>query len=98
SCLDRVFMPGVSFSRANGKVWPALNNIGKRAAVTTYGGSRFRTILMGDPPRRHFKRALRLNVKPGAPAKYLALYDMNRATTAGCTTFLTNVGQVMRAF
>jgi len=40
--LDRVFLPGVSFTLANGKVWPALSNIHKLAAVTTYGGSRFR--------------------------------------------------------
>ena len=96
--LDRVFLPGVSFTLANGKVWPALSNIHKLAAVTTYGGSRLRTIIMGDPPRRHFKRALRLNMKPGAPAKYLALYDMNRATEAGCAAFLATVRRVMRTF
>src|SRR3954447_17126545 len=71
--FDRVFLPGVSFRLTNGTLFPALHNIRKIAAVTTYGGSRLRTILMGDPPRRHFKRSLRLNVKPGAPAKYLAL-------------------------
>ena len=66
--------------------------------MTTYGGSRLRTIMMGDPPRRHFKRALRLNVKPGASARYLALYDMNRATEAGCAAFLATVQRVMRTF
>jgi NAD(P)H dehydrogenase (quinone) len=96
--FDRVFLPGVSFKLANGKVWPSLHNIRKLAAVTTYGGSRLRTIIMGDPPRRHFKRSLRLNVKPGAPAKYLALYDMNRATEAGCTAFLAEVKRVMQTF
>jgi hypothetical protein len=54
--------------------------------------------MMGDPPRRHFKRALRLNVKPGASARYLALYDMNRATEAGCAAFLATVQRVMRTF
>ena len=66
--------------------------------MTSYGGSRFKTILMGDPPRRHFKRALRWNVKPGAPATYLALYDMNRATEAGCKSFLAKVERVMQTF
>jgi len=96
--FDRVFLPGVSFRLTNGKLSPSLYNIRKLAAVTTYGGSRLRTILMGDPPRRHFKRSLRLNVKPGAPAKYLALYDMNRATDAGCTAFLATVRRVIGTF
>jgi len=96
--FDRVFLPGVSFTLENGVLKPTLHNIGKLAAVTTYGGSRLTTILMGDPPRRHFKRSLRLNVKPGASATYLALYDMNRATDAGCKRFLAKVGRVMRQF
>ena len=96
--LDRVFLPGVSFKLTNGRLWPALHNIHKLTAVTTYGGSRLRTILMGDPPRRHFKRSLRLNMKPGAHARYLALYDMNRATEAGCTAFLSKVKRAMQAF
>ena len=96
--FDRVFLPGVSFTLTDGILQPTLHNIRKLAAVTSYGGSRFKTILMGDPPRRHFKRSLRLNVRPGAPATYLALYDMNRATDAGCGNFLTKVGRVMRAF
>ena len=96
--FDRIFLPGVSFRLANGTLQPTLRNIGKLAAVTSYGGSRFKTILMGDPPRRHFKRALRWNVKPGAPATYLALYDMNRATEAGCKSFLAKVERVMQTF
>lgn len=96
--FDRVFLPGVSFTLVDGRLRPALHNIGKLAAVTTYGGSRFKTILMGDPPRRLFQRSLRLNIRPGAQARYLALYDMNRATEAGCARFLAKVKRVMRAF
>src|SRR4051794_37441304 len=96
--FDRIFLPGVSFKLTDGRLWPSLHNIRKVTAVTTYGGSRLRTILRGDPPRRHFKRSLRLNVKPGAPARYLALYDMNRATEARCTAFLATVQRVMRTF
>jgi len=96
--FDRVFLPGVSFTLVNGVLRPALHNIGRLATVTTYGGSRLKTILMGDPPRRHFKRSLRLNIRPGAPARYLALYDMNRPTEAGCADFLAKVKRVMQAF
>jgi hypothetical protein len=82
----------------DGKLQPTLTNIGKLAAVTTYGGSRLRTIRMGDPPRRHFLRSLRLNVRPGASARYLALYNMNRATDARCADFLAKVKRVMQHF
>jgi len=95
--FDRVFLPGVSFKLINGKVAPNLRHIRRIAAVTTYGGSRFRTILMGDPPRRFFKRALRALVAPLAKAKYLALYDMNRNDEATLKAFLGRVENEMRA-
>jgi NAD(P)H dehydrogenase (quinone) len=76
---DRVFLPGVSFKMVDGKVAPALGNIKLVLTVTTYGGTRWRTFLMGDPPRRIIARTLRGLTWP-APVHYLALYDMNRAT------------------
>src|SRR5665213_1186388 len=78
--LDRVFLPGVSFKLVDGKAAPNLQRIRKIAAVTTYGGTRLRTMIMGDPPRRIFGRVLRASVHPLARSKYLALYDMNRNT------------------
>src|SRR5206468_1177191 len=45
--FDRVFLPGVSFLLADGEVKPNLKNIRKAAFVTTYGGDRWRTLLMG---------------------------------------------------
>src|ERR1700752_2972884 len=68
--FDRVFLPGVSFKMVNGKVRPSLHNIRKVAAVTSYGGSRFRAMLMGDPPRKIIQRLIRATVKPGAPVSY----------------------------
>ena len=96
--FDRVFLPGVSFTLRDGKTWPALHNIQKLASVVTYGGSRVRALLMGDPPRRHLKRVLRLTIKPGAPVWYLARYDMNRVTDGACKAFLDRVGAKMRTF
>ena len=80
--FDRVFLPGVSFKLVDGKAQPSLHNISKVAAVTTYGGSRFRALLMGDPPRKLVNRLLRATVKPGAPVSYLAHYSMNLSTDA----------------
>ncbi|MFZ2100586.1 MAG: NAD(P)H-dependent oxidoreductase [Oricola sp.] len=96
--FDRVFLPGVSFGIVNGKVRPCLHNIRKVGVVTTYGGSRLRATLVGDPPRKAVNRVLRVIVKPGAPVKYLAHYDMNRSTDRTRTRFAGRVEQAMDAF
>jgi putative NADPH-quinone reductase len=95
---DRVFLPGVSFRLENGVTKPNLWHIRKIAAVHTYGGSRFRTILMGDSPRKAFKRTLRGLVHPLARSRYIALYDMNRNREPALKAFLERVGAEMRRF
>jgi putative NADPH-quinone reductase len=95
--FDRVFLPGVSFKLANGRVWPNLQHNTKVAAVCTYGGNRWRAWLMGDPPRRLFKRLLRATVHPMAKARYLPLYDMNRNSEAVCAGFIDRVSAEMRS-
>jgi putative NADPH-quinone reductase len=96
--FDRVFLPEVSFRMVSGKVQPILHNIGKVSAVTTYGGSRFRAMLMGDPPRKIVHRLLRTTVKPGAPVSYLAHYSMNLSTEQSREAFMRKVAQRMDAF
>ncbi|RWX64826.1 flavodoxin family protein [Mesorhizobium sp. M4B.F.Ca.ET.089.01.1.1] len=96
--FDRVFLPGVSFRLVEGKVQPTLHNISKLAAVTTYGGSRFRALLMGDPPRRVVKRMLRATIKPGASVSYLAHYSMNLSTDASRAAFTSKVAASMDQF
>ena len=79
--FDRVFLPGVSFKLDDGKVRPALHNIRKLAAVVTYGGSRFRDRPDGRPAAPHVQaRAAAARSSPARRPRYLALYDMNRAT------------------
>lgn len=94
--LDRVFLPGVSFRLENGKVRPNLTQIKKLAAVTTYGGTRLRARLCGDPPRKCVTRAVWHVCRP-EKMRYLALYDMNRATQQKRAAFLTRVSQEMEA-
>ncbi|MEM5472814.1 NAD(P)H-dependent oxidoreductase [Hoeflea sp. AS60] len=89
--FDRVFLPGVSFGLVNGKVRPTLHNIGKIIVVTSYGGSRFRSWLMGDPPRKIANRMLRATIRPGAPVKYLAHYEMNLSTDKTRHDFMAQV-------
>jgi putative NADPH-quinone reductase len=95
--LDRVFLPGVSFRLEDGKVKPNLTNIRKLAAVTTYGGTRVRAMLAGDPPRKSVTRAVWHVCRP-EKLRYLALYDMNRATDAARGAFIDRVGREMEVF
>ena len=95
--LDRVFLPDVSFRLEDGKVKPNLTHIRKLAAVTTYGGSRMRALMVGDPPRKCVTRAVWHVCRPDK-MKYLALYDMNRASDATRAGFLTRVGDEMKRF
>ena len=95
--IDRVFLPGVSFRLEQGRVKPNLTNIRKLAAVTTYGGTRMRAFLAGDPPRKIVTRAL-WHVSRAGKMKYLALYDMNNATPQRLTGFLSDVEHQMERF
>ena len=72
--VDKVFLPGVSFNlKDDGAYVPCLHNIKRLGVVCTYGGARWTTFLMGDPPRRFLKRSMLLNCAPGARCDYLAL-------------------------
>jgi NAD(P)H dehydrogenase (quinone) len=95
--FDRVFLPGVSFDLRDGKVYPSLKNLRRIVAVTTYGGSRARAVLAGDPPRKSVKRVLRAHVGLTTPVHYLALYGMNNTTNALCEAFLAQVTMEMSA-
>ena len=93
--VDKVFLPGVSFNLApDGSYTPNLRHIRKLAAVCTYGGDRLRTILMGDPPRRFFKRSMRSLVGFDARCDYVAHYGMNKTTPERRARFLDEVGRV----
>lgn len=96
--IDRVFLPGVSFALVDGRVKPTLHNIRKLVVVSTYGGSRLRTWLMGDPPRKLVKRMLRALIRPAAPVRYLTHYSMNLSTDASRAAFLNRVGAAMERF
>ena len=95
--FDRVFLPGVSFKLVDGKVKPNLTNIRKIAAVTSYGGTRLKTFLAGDPPRRVVSRSIGY-VCQAQKLRYLALHDMNRLTDTQRAAHLTRVKAEMEAF
>jgi len=92
--FDRVFLPGVSFRLDAGQVKPNLTHIRKLAAVTTYGGTRMRALMAGDPPRHVVRRAIWHVCRP-EKLRYLALYDMNRATDDRRRSYLAAVQREM---
>jgi putative NADPH-quinone reductase len=96
--FDRIFLPGVSFVLKDGKLKPNLDNIKKVAFVTTYGGDRLRTILMGDPPRRLARRWAWVTFRTPRPPKYLALYDMNNNREQQLLAFMNKVRREMARF
>ena len=90
--VDKVFLPGVCFEiRENGDYVPRLHNIKRLGVVCTYGGSRLKTFLAGDPPRRFLKRSMRFNCGPGARVDYLAHYDMDHTRGNRRAAFLSKV-------
>jgi NAD(P)H dehydrogenase (quinone) len=95
--FDRVFLPGVSFDlKDDGRLEPALRNIRKLAAVTTYGGDRLRAFLAGDPPRKIVTRAIWGNMR--GRVRYHALYGMNTATAEDHKGFIVRVKAEMERF
>lgn len=99
--FDRIFLPGVAFvleggdGADKGRLKPNLKHIRKVAFVTSYGGDRLRTMLMGDPPRRLARRWAWVTFGTLMPPKYLALYDMNNVTPARLEGFLAKVRREM---
>jgi NAD(P)H dehydrogenase (quinone) len=97
--IDKVFLPGVSFDlEADGGYRPRISNVKKLAAVCTYGGNRWRTMLMGDPPRKVVKRSLRSLFGLGATCDYLAHYDMNHTTLESRQAFLRKVKRTFESW
>ncbi len=90
--VDKVFLPGVSFEiKEDGAYAPRLFNIKRLGVVCTYGGSRWKTYLAGDPPRRFLTRSMRFNCAPGTRVDYLAHYDMDHTHPDNRAAFLRKV-------
>lgn len=96
--FDRIFLPGVSFDLKNGVVKSRFDHIAKVAFVTTYGGTRWRTMVMGDPPRRLARRMAWATFRTRLPPKYLALYDMDNKGEPELTAFLEKVRRTFSRF
>jgi putative NADPH-quinone reductase len=90
--VDKVFLPGVSFSMSeSGDYAPRLQNVRRLGVACTYGGARLLTFLAGDPCRRFITRSLRMTCAPGTRCDYVALHDMNHPRADKRAAFLAEV-------
>ena len=88
---EKVFLPGVAFELVDGKVRGALRHLKRVGGVSTYGGTRLRAFLAGDPPRKLLTRILRAYVGSTVPVSFMGCYDMNRIDQARGKAFLDKV-------
>jgi putative NADPH-quinone reductase len=96
--MEKVFLPGIAFELVDGKVRGALRHLKRVGGVSTYGGTRWRAFLAGDPPRKIFSRILRAYVGPTVPVTYLGCYDMNRNQEPQLKAFLESVRSTYSAW
>lgn len=99
--FDRVWLPGVTFDMEEGDrggLTRKLTNIRKVAVVTTYGATRWRAFLAGNPPKKIATRVLRVTTNPAERVTYLAHYDMNNCTPETRAAFLDKVRKEMERF
>ncbi len=96
--LERVFVPGVSFSlnAQTKKVAPGLLHIRRIVGITTYGSKRLTMRLFNDSGRRIVMRCVRL-LSPSLRTKttWLGLYGMDDATDVDRQEFLEKVSVAM---
>ena len=99
--FDRVWAPGVAFrhDRDGGRIEPLLTGLRTVAVLTSFGSPWWLAELyMRNPARRILKAGLLTACAPQARLRYLALYDMDRATAAKRARHLARVGAAMAAF
>lgn len=95
---EKVFVPGFAFELVDGKVRGAMRHLKRVGGVSTYGGTRLRAFLAGDPPRKLLTRILRAYVGPAVPVSFMGCYDMNRIDEARGRAFLDKVRAVYSAW
>jgi len=93
--LDRVFLPGVSFHLTDKRIAPGLLHVKRLVVVTTYGSTRFWSILMGDPPRKIFHRMLRVLIHSRGRCLYLAHHAIERSTEQSRADFVARVRKTL---
>lgn len=97
--LERVLLPGVAFvldPRTN-RVRPALTNITRLVGITTLGGPRWESLLVGNAGRRTITRGVRAVAGRRCRTRWLALHRLDAATDRERRAFCDRVADTLRA-
>jgi NAD(P)H dehydrogenase (quinone) len=80
--IDRVWIQGVAWELPEGatRLKPLLSNIRKITVVTTHGSSKMINALEGEGGKRVAFRSLRVICHPRCRTRWIALYNLDRAT------------------
>jgi putative NADPH-quinone reductase len=98
--LDRVWLPGVTFSVATAKqrtISGELKNIRLFVGITTSGSPWWWLKVIGDPGRSLFMKGLRPLYARGCRMRWLQLHNMNHVTAADRDAFLARVSRQLAA-
>jgi len=93
--LDRVLVPGVAFTLGDGRPKPALTNVRRLEAITTYGSSRSYTQFFNDAGRRTISRTLRLVCHKRTKVTWHPLYSIDSTNADQRAAFLAKVERRM---
>jgi putative NADPH-quinone reductase len=91
--LERVLLPGVAFELhpRTHRVRPGLTHLRHVVGVTTLGGPRWESIVLGNAGRRTITRGLRVLTGRRCRIRWLALYRLDDSTPAEREAFLARV-------
>ncbi len=95
--LDRVWLPGVVAEFGAEGVKPKLTQIRKIMVITTQGSSRWRMMLIGNPPRKMFKLSLWACTRC-RDIQWHALYSMDKIGDVERKGFLNKIKKMVAAF
>lgn len=88
--IDRVWIKGVAWDLPPGatRLTPLLRNIRRITVVTTHGSSKLINALEGETGKRVAFRSLRVICHPRCRTRWIALYNIDRATDQQRQRFL----------
>jgi putative NADPH-quinone reductase len=90
--LDRVWVPGATFTLTSGPIIGELQNIRRIAGVTTYGSPWwFMRFFMSHPGKRLITRGLRVLCAKGCQVTWLEIDRMDRRTRAELAAYRDRV-------
>ena len=95
--IDRVWIKGVAWDLPPGatRLTPLLRNIRRITVVTTHGSSKLINALEGETGKRVAFRSLRVICHPRCRTRWVALYNIDRATDQQRQRFLARASRVV---